>query len=139
MPTLKSEKGKLDPSQPKDSKAVDLIEQTPFYKKHEDAIVQTRDAMGYILYAALGMLLALSTWINLERGDFPFNVDMMAKVAYWKQKPGTPLFAFGIGLLFAMLMVYSKRKVVRGAEATIAESFTQELGKRGHLRKIKPI
>ena len=139
MPILKSERGKLDPDQPRDSLNVDLIEKTPFFKEHEKHITQTRDAMGYLLLAALFALLALSTWINLENGKFPFNIDAVAKVAYWKEHPGTPLMAFAGGLLLAMATVQSKRTVVRGMEAKIGESVTGALKENGQLRKIKPI
>lgn len=137
MPVLKSEKGKVDPDDPKDAQDVDLVAKTPFFKQHEKAIVQIRDGMTMLLYFALFGVLSFTTWINMERGAFPFNVDVLAKIAYWRNQPGTPFIAFGIGLALAVIVVMARRKALGVVESSIGEQLTAELQKRGHLRKIK--
>lgn len=137
MPELKSEKGRVDPTVEGDDVSVDVVYKTPFFREHETLIVSARDWMGVGISILLFGVIALSTWIKMERGEFPFNVDFIAKMAYWRTAPGTPLVAFLVGFVIAVVALMSRRKVVAKVEAGIGENVVGELEKRGHLRKLK--
>ena len=139
MPELKSERGKIDPTADGDDEHIDLVYKTPFFRKHEEAIVSTRDWAGFGISILLFIVIGLSTWIKLERGEFPFNVDFMAKVAYWRNAPGTPIIAFFVGFVLAVVLLFSRRKVVANVESSIGENVTGELERRGLLRNIKAV
>lgn len=139
MPELKSERGKFDPGVDGDDVSVDVVYKTPFFREHENAIVNTRDWAGWGISILLIIVIGLSTWIKLERAEFPFNMDIVAKIAYWRESPGTPLVAFGVGFIMAGVLLISKRKVVATVESSIGDNVAGELERRGHLRKIKTV
>ncbi len=112
--------------------------QSELYATRAKDIEHFRDVLGFIVYGLFMILILLSSWINLEEGKFPFNVDFMADMAYAKRKFGNPALALFVGFLTGLLMVFGRLLVIRVTESKCYEALTADLERKGKLRKIKP-
>lgn len=116
--------------------AVDIIlEASPFYSKHGKTVARTRDALVIILYVIVFFIVILTTWIKLQTGQFPFNVEPFAKASY--SQNGWPWTVFII-VLFGFLALVVVRLVIIGlVENSIGTIVENKLKKDGSLRKFE--
>lgn len=112
--------------------------QSVVYFKHKKAINNARDTFGYTLLASFALLFLFSTWISLEEGKFPFNIDVFADVAYNRKKWGTPVAALVAGFVGAILVWMVQRKILVNSTTAVHGQVEKQLLQQGRMRVIKP-
>lgn len=112
--------------------------QSSLYANNEKLIDQILTIM-YILLMMLFMgLIFLTSWKNIEKGKFPFNIDFMADMAYSKHKMGTPMMALFITFLAAVLFLFTRRLFLKVTEDKVYDKLMEKLKSLGKIRIIKP-
>jgi hypothetical protein len=112
--------------------------QSWLYSQHAELIRRARDATGYTAMALFLLLVLLTSWINLEEGRFPFNVDVIADMAYSRRKWGTPATALGLVALAGVFAVVLRSLLLTNMEAGVYHAVEGNLRSAGRLRKVDP-
>lgn len=139
VPHLRSERGYYDPSDPDDDPEFDVIEKSDFYRHFGPAMATVRDTLGM---TGMGMFIAsmlVALWINLEEGRFPFNIDFMARTAYWQNEWGTAFVALAIAFAGSYAILKSRRTVVGALQGRAGEALQGVLERQGKIRKMKVV
>ena len=136
-PELKSARGHFNSNESNDRIDVNLIEKSTFYKKHAAEMVIVRDASIIFLYLFLLLSMVISLWLKLERGEFPFTVDFMTRVAYFKRHWGTPSIALFIAIVISLIIYFFRVKFLSFAEGKAGEKVEEGIERMGYIHKIK--
>jgi hypothetical protein len=112
--------------------------QSPFFFRYRDTIVRVRDRTGWAALALFGVVIIMTSWINLEEGRFPFNISGLADMAYTRGQPGTPglalLLVASVGLVVLTVRIFALEHV----DTTAASLTSNVLGSQGMLVPVRP-
>lgn len=112
--------------------------QSKLYYENKEILKETQSYLSYIALALILTVIFLTSWIGLEEGKFPYNVDFMADIAYSKYRFGTPAFALFITMVLGVIFLYTRRFLMQFGTETCYKTITEHLQAQGKIRKIKP-
>lgn len=139
VPHLRSERGYYDADDPDDDPDFDVVEKSDFYRHYGESMKTVRDTLGMTGMGLFITSMLVALWINLEEGLFPFNIDFMARTAYWQNEWGTALVALVIAFVASYAILKSRRTVVGTIQGKVSEALQGVLERKGKLRKIKVV
>lgn len=112
--------------------------QSSLYANNEHLIDQIQTIV-YVLVMVLFMaLIFLTSWKNIEKGRFPYNIDFMADIAYSKHKMGTPMMALFMTFVAGVFFIFARRLFLKITEDKAYEKLVEKLKSWGKIRIIKP-
>jgi hypothetical protein len=120
-------------------KRVHRPRQSSFYFEHSAAIKRARDRTGFISLALFLLVVGLTSWINIEEGRFPFNVDVLADMAYNRRSWGTPMAALLLVVCAGAAIVLGRIAALGAVEGTVHKVVESDLHARGHLATVQPL
>lgn len=104
-----------------------VIEKSGFYTRNKENIEFTQGAITRAIILLFVAAVSVQSFVNLEEGRFPFNTRFMARIAYRQDTPGDALLALLIGILFGIVLSFTKRFVFssmqNGAYNSVKENF----------------
>jgi hypothetical protein len=123
-----------DPTKPCDHKP----RQSVLFYENKEFLEKLQMWLYICLIVGFMFLILLSSWVNLEKGNFPFNIDFMADVAYSKNKFGTPMLALTMAFFAGLALLFGQRFLIGITQNKCYESLNEHLRVIGKIRKIKP-
>ena len=82
--------------------------QSLLYYNNKDMIDNIQNSLSTIVTMSLVLLIFISSWKNMEQGSFPFNIGILADIAYAKHKFGTPALALFITFVTMYTLIQIK-------------------------------
>ena len=113
--------------------------QSRLYTDNKPLLMRIQKVLTNATIIAFVLMISISSWINLEEGEFPFNIDFVADAAYDKKKMGTPLMVLSVALFVGVVLLFVRLMMIAVTENTVYNSLKEYLSTRGRLRLIKPL
>lgn len=112
--------------------------QSELYYDNKEMLKNAQTWIGGMVLFLILLMIFLSSWIGLEEGQFPYNVDFMADIAYSKYRFGTPVMALFITFVLGAILLQVRRFLIEITSTKCYEKVSEHLEANGKLRKIKP-
>ena len=112
--------------------------QSQLYYENKDMLKKAQVWLGGFVMGLFLLMIFLTSWIGLEEGKFPYNVDFMADIAYSKYRFGTPALALVITFILGVVLLQVRRFLMQFGTNKCYTSVTEHLQAQGKIRKIKP-
>jgi hypothetical protein len=81
--------------------------------------------------------MLISLWLKMERGEFPFTIEFVTKIAYVKRNWGSPFIALAIVTVTSLVIYYVRSRLLTMADGTAGHAVENGVKKMGILRKIR--
>lgn len=112
--------------------------QSELYYNNKEILQNIQFYTGFVVIGALLLMIFVSSWIGIEEGKFPYNIDFMADIAYSKNKVGTPTVALVITFIFGVILLQVRRKFMQLTSNKCYDVVNENLKASGKIRNIKP-
>lgn len=111
--------------------------QSELYYENKEVLKNAQSWIGGLVIVLFLVMIFLSSWIGIEEGQFPYNVDFVADIAYSKHRFGTPALALLFTFIFGVILLQVRRMLMDVTSNKCYEKVTEKLKANGKLRKIK--
>jgi hypothetical protein len=113
--------------------------QSETFAKNRKTLKRIRDVTGYIVLALVIFLTLLTSWIGLEEGAFPFNIDFVADIAYSRHRLGTPALALFFVAMAAVMVYWVQHTIVSFTRDGVSKTVESQFARMGKLRIVRPV
>lgn len=112
--------------------------QSRFFYEHQAEIDEALELYGYVMLAQVSVLIFLSLWLRIERGQFPFNTEPFASVAYSRYTRGNAVVVL-LAVFVVAFGLYRARSAIFGTTQELVVGTAEELMRAaGQTRKVAP-
>lgn len=113
--------------------------QSHLYTNNKENIKGVQEMLYAMIIVLFASIVLIGSWVNLEEGKFPFNINFIADIAYAKNKTGTPIIALLMVFIMGMILYFGRLALLQVAEKGVVDTVKTHLNESGQLRLVRPI